>query len=343
MEIHDLNRMFDQLAPTQKQEEAVLDRLLHTERKAVSMRKLNKWVVAGIAAALMLVTCAAAVAAGIIDQRLLDFMHWGGQDQELLAPGAMAMVVTAEDKGATLHVSQVLMDRYNIMLLADFTAPEGTVLDESELGYWCFNDTFKPVLELLDQEGERIDSTKQVMSYSIGALKDEDPLDNHLTLLIRMNFTGEGIRSDWEIASLFLPAKDLRASDREQVKKVITVYSGDWSCQIPITWQDMGRSIRTSQVSGQTDIPLSQVYLSPMTLQMQLEHCLKFEDINQVTLTTKDGRSVSATLDGGWAGAGQFLIYRLDEITDPAQFRSITLSNGEDKVEFSLDGPVPAE
>lgn len=339
MERQELNRMFDRLAPTREQEEAVLDRLLHTERKAVSMRKLNKWVVAGIAAALMLMTCATAVVAGL-DQRLMDFLGWGGQNQELLAPGALAADVTVEDNGAVLHVSQVLMDRYNIMLLVDFTAPEGTVLDESKA--WKFNNMFDPMLELLDQEGERIDSTKHVMSYWIRPLKDEDLLDNHLTLLIRMDFRDEGIQSDWEIASLFLPAKDLRGSGQEQGEEV---YSGDWSCQIPITWQDMGRSIRTSQVSGQTDIPLSQVYLSPMTLQMQLEkHCLRDEDINQVTLTTKDGRSISATLSGGWASmVGQFMVYRLDEITDPAQFRSITLSNREDEVVFSLDGPVPAE
>lgn len=336
MDRHELNRVFDQLAPTREQEKAVLDRLLEPERKVVSMRKLNKWVVAGIAAALVLVSCAAAVAAGTVDQRLLDFMHWDGQDQEPLAPCVLSVDVTAEDNGATLHISQVLMDRYNIMLLADFTAPEGTVLDQTKSGPWSFGGPYQYTLELLDQAGERIDLTHQGISMQrIGALIDEDPLDNHLALFMSIQLGREGIRPDWGIAGLALSADNLRGPD--------VVYPGDWSCQIPIIWQDMGRSILTSQVSGQTDISLSQVYLSPMTLQMQLEHCLKFEDINQVTLTTKDGRSVSATLDGGWAGAGQFLIYRLDEITDPAQFRSITLSIGGDKVEFSLDGPVPAE
>ncbi|RAY93089.1 hypothetical protein DK853_55035, partial [Klebsiella oxytoca] len=45
---------------------------------------------------------------------------------------AVPVDVTAEDNGATLHVTQVLMDRYNIMIVADFTAPEGTVLDMDE-------------------------------------------------------------------------------------------------------------------------------------------------------------------------------------------------------------------
>lgn len=338
MDRHELNRVFDQLAPTPEQEEAVLDRLLEPVRKAVSMRKLNKWVAAGIAAALVLVSCAAAVTAGIVDQRLLDFMHWGEQDQELLAPCALRVDVTAEDNGAALHISQVLMDRYNIMLLADFTAPEGTVLDQTKRGPWSFGGPFRHTLELLDQAGERIDLTHQGTSMQrIGALVDEDPLDNHLTLFMSIQLGGEGIRSDWGVAGLALSAENLQGPD--------LVYPGDWSCQIPITWQDMGRSIQPNQaveVKG-TDILLMNGYLSPMTLQIQLDQVLKFEYVNQVTLTARDGRSVSALLDGGYGAKDQFLIYRLDEIIDPDQFRSFTLSIGEEKVEFSLDDLAPAE
>lgn len=59
MDRHELNRVFDQLAPTAEQEKAVLSRLLQTERKVIPMKKLTS---IGIAAALVLVlvTCAAA-------------------------------------------------------------------------------------------------------------------------------------------------------------------------------------------------------------------------------------------------------------------------------------------
>lgn len=63
MERHELNRMFDQLAPTAEQEEAGLSCLLQTERKVIPMKKMKKLTTIGIAAALVLalVTCAAAV------------------------------------------------------------------------------------------------------------------------------------------------------------------------------------------------------------------------------------------------------------------------------------------
>ena len=131
MEPRDLNRVFDALAPTPEQEQAVLDRLLQTERKVKPMKKLKKLTVAAVAAALMVISCAAAVVTGI-DQRLLDYFGASPKQAELLLPGAVPVDVTAEDNGATLHVTQVLMDRYNVMIVADFTAPEGTVLDMDE-------------------------------------------------------------------------------------------------------------------------------------------------------------------------------------------------------------------
>lgn len=57
MERHELNRIFDALAPTPEQEQAVLNRLLQTERKGRPMKKLKKLTVVSIAAALMAVMC----------------------------------------------------------------------------------------------------------------------------------------------------------------------------------------------------------------------------------------------------------------------------------------------
>ena len=129
MEPHELNRMFDALAPTSEQAEACLNRLLQTERKDSPMKKIKKLPVIFVAAVLMVAAAAAAVAVTGIDQRIAAYFGAGEEQAELLVPGALDVDVTAEDNGAVLHVSQVLMDRYSILVLADFTAPEGTVLD----------------------------------------------------------------------------------------------------------------------------------------------------------------------------------------------------------------------
>ena len=55
---------------------------------------------------------------------------------------------------------------------------------------------------------------------------------------------------------------------------IITVWSGDWSCEVPFTWQDIGRSIQPNQVIGQLDgrdITLTDIYLSPLTLRIRYQ------------------------------------------------------------------------
>lgn len=67
MEVHELNRMFDQLTPTPEQEQEGLDRLLQTERKDRPMKKLKKMTVLGIAAVLLIAAMGAALV-GFIGQ-----------------------------------------------------------------------------------------------------------------------------------------------------------------------------------------------------------------------------------------------------------------------------------
>ena len=355
MERRDLNRMFDALAPTSEQEQAVLSRLLLTERKGKPMKKLKKLTVIGIAAALMVISCAAAVVTGI-DKRLIDYFGASPEQAELLAPCALPVDVTVEDNGAALHISQVLMDRYSILVLADFTAPEGTVLDldldlDGEYGgrfqdFWGFS--------LLDQAGEPI-RLNQSWSTQTNVLDDGDPLDNHLTLLLQM-WLGRGIRPDREIGGLFIPAKNLVQQNLE-TQSYDTVYPGDWSCQVPIPWRDMGQSMSLNQTVGQidgVDIAVTEVYLSPMTLQLHMEHdyadlfreLLQVFDADDVTLTAKDGKTVlMAEYDPSANDVEQNWSFRLNEIIDPSQFQggTLTLNIGGESVDIPLDELVPAE
>ena len=360
MDPRELNQMFEQLAPTPEQMQRELTRLLQEERKGHPMKNLKKAVVFCVAAALMLVTCAAAVVIGI-DQRLIDFLGGGQQAQELLAPGAQPVDATAEDNGATLHVTQILMDRYSILILSDFTAPEGTVLDMAEdvrgdilRGFSGLDGS---IPSLLDSAGEPID-LDQSWTYNVNVLDDGDPLDNHLTLLSRMDLS-EGIQPDWDIQALSMPAVDLIRFDPE-AEDIVTVYSGDWSCQFPIAWQDMGRSMQVDQVAGQVDdvnISVTDIYLSPMTLQFHLERetpvqlhspeavggvdgrWISAVNVDGVTLTTKDGKTVPLTDMGSTVSdREQDRSFQLNEITDLTQLQTLTLRVGESNFDIPLDG-----
>lgn len=360
---NDLNRVFEQLAPALEQEQNGLNRLLHEERKGHPMKKLKKMTAVAIAAILMLVTCAAAVMTGI-DQRLIDFLGGGQHAQELLAPGAQPVDVTVEDNGASLHVTQVLMDRYSILILSDFTAPEGTVLDmaeELEGIHRGFSGLDRSLPSLLDRNGEAIDFD-QGWSYQISVLDDGDPLDNHLTLLSRMELS-DGIQPDWDIKGIFMPAENLTRFDPE-TEDMITVYSGDWSCEFPVTWQDMGQSIQMNQVAGQVDdvnIAVTNIYLSPMSLQIQLERetpvplhsddakegvysrWISALNVDRVTLTDKDGHAIPLTdLGGAASDRAQNCSFQLSEITDLAQLRTLTLRIGDGSIDIPLEDLIAA-
>lgn len=353
MDKQDFNRVLDQVTPSPQQKEAMLVRLLESERKGTPMKKLRKLTVVGIAAALMVIACAAAMAAGL-DQRLLAYLGAGTEQAGLLASGAMPVDVTVEDNGATLHVSQVLMDRCSILLLADFTAPEGTVLDmdEEQDVDRGFGGLDYSVPDLLDQTGKEINHPGS-WGWRTKVLEDGDPLDNHLTLLFQMELT-DGIQPDWDISGMSLHNKDLVRYDLEQ-GQYITVYPGDWSCQIPFTWQDMGRDIQPNQVVGQLDgidITLTEIYLSPMTLQIQLEsetpipqifgggignRWLSMVNSDRVTLTTQNGHTVPLTEQGGSAdNQEQVRIFQLDEITDLSQFQTLALRIGDGSCDIPL-------
>lgn len=357
MERRDLNRMFDALAPTAEQEQAVLDRLLQTERKVRPMKKLKKLTVVAIAAALMVISCAAAVVTGL-DQRLLDYFGASPEQAELLVPGAMAVDVTVEDNGATLHVTQALMDRYNIMILADFTAPEGTVLDRDD---YIFDAPMGVVPDLLNRAGEPVE-LESGWGYQIKVLDDGAPQDNHLSLLFCIELS-EGVQSDWDIGGISLCNGDLVRYGAEPWDK-IAVCSGDWSCEVPFTQQDMGRSIQPNQAVGDLDgigITLTELYLSPMTLRLQLEsetpiprefgggigiRWSQLVNCDKVTLTTRSGTTIPLADLGGSAGdQDQDWMFRLEEITALEDLEGGTLNIRIEggSVDVLLDGLVPAE
>jgi len=354
MELHDLNRMFDALAPTPEQEQAVLDRLLQTERKGRPMKKLSKLTVIGIAAALMLVTCAAAVVTGL-DQRILDYFGASPEQAELLAPGAVPVDVTVEDNGAAFHVTQVLRDKYSILMVADFTAPEGTKL---EIG--ADDDRFlkfhSAAPELLDGDGV---FASQVHSISWDLKVLEQPEDNRLSLLYTveiMDGIGEGAQT------LSLSNVDLERFDTENGEmRMVTVYAGDWSCEVPLPQNDTGWSQSSVTELKQPDAVTYEkgVYLSPMSLELTLgvDESLPIAEKNRiqrlylypdtVTLTDREGRELF--LDPGGSGSGtpdeSRWLYQLPEIVDPARFQggTLTLVLGGQSFTIPLDNLVPAE
>ena len=377
MDKRDLNRMFDALSPAPGREAELLDGLLRDGVRRKRPMKNWKRVVIGAAAAALLVTGAAAATVTGVSQRLLDYLGVGPEDSqtvELLIPGAMAVDITKEDNGAVFHVSQVLRDRTSILVLADFTAPEGTSLwmgerdgEEpfgSSAGFYGGGDHY-----FMDEAGERIDlGIYGGYSYNWEFLEDDDPADNHVSAIFQVKLPQGGLL-DGQAASMRLPVGPLSYATVNQETwgpRGFTLYSGEWSCDVPLPQKDIGWSqqadVFVTQLDG-ADITLKEVYLLPVDLLVTFDreggeklvgdveprwcYLLALSE-NDITLKDKDGNLVPlapAYLGGGSIGEEALLMFRLSEVTDPARLQggTVTFNLSCGTVTLPLDDLAPLE
>lgn len=338
-----LKRVLDQVQPSPEWEKATLKRLLTDERTEHNMKKIprpSRLAAALAAAALMLTTGAFAVVTGL-DQRLLNYFGGSSAQEELLSAAAMVVDREIKSHGAALHVRQVVADRYSALVLMDFAAPEGTVLDQDYYGLGGKIRATAP------------DGTK-MSTWGSGwtLLEDEDPRDNRITLLFSVralddgfNFLGATLSLDFE--GLY---RDTTEKDR--------LAEGRWPCSMTLPTEDPGRYVIPDlpiEVDG-NQVTLSSLYISPISFAWELaegESGLKalndtgfFQDREdwweQVFLTTQAGGTIPVgepnylftqyKTDILKEDRGRYC-FRLQSVIDPETVTSVTLFGQE----FPLD------
>lgn len=376
MDRHELNRMFDGLTPYQRREQELLEKLLQDDTRRI--RPMKSWkqvIVAAVAAALLVTTAAAAVVPGL-NRRLLEYFGVAPEDTktvELLAPGAMEVNVTKESNGAALHVTQVYWDRTCVRVLADFTAPEGTVLDMGDFDdpkCWTPKGFISdgPVWPcFMDESGEKLDAQASG-TFHWKVLKDDNRQDNRCSMMLVFDTYSERSLLMENAVSLWVPASNLYYHEGGELERE-TVYTGDWSFEIPLPQKDVGYLWEAGQVVGKldgVDITLDRVYLSPMTLELTFSREGGVEDLwknendeirqrfygfpghyeGAVVLAAKDGEI--ATLEVGFASGtedGCMSRYHFGNVTDPAKFQGGTLTLNWDggKAVIPLDKLSPVD
>lgn len=331
----DLNRVLNQVRPTPEQEDAMLMALLREERKVSHMkmgRKMPRLAVAGLAAAILATTCAAAVVMGL-DGRLLSYFGGTPETEGLLTSAAMVVDKRIKDHGSTLHVRQLVADRYSAVILMGFTAPEGTVLNGD---HYVLGSKLR---------GTAADGTKlSAWGNGYTLLEDEDPGDNHITLLYRVDFIDEDINALG--ATLTLDFDGLYSDNTTKD----CLAQGHWKCKVTLPETDPGRYVTPDfpiVIEGQ-EVTLTSLYLSPISLAWELGEgkddleFLRRSDLNyredwpeQVSLGMTDGRTLSP-------GEIRFLLtqykagpqeppdrgcycFSLPEIVDPAEIVSVSI------------------
>ena len=275
MAYNELKRVLDQVKPSREQEAAMLNRLLTDERTEHRMKKRThtpRLAAAAAAVAIVLTSGAFAAVTGL-DRRLLDYFGGDGAQEELLSATAMVVDKELTDEGATLHVRQVVADRYSVVVLMDFTAPEGTVLD---------GDFYKPddFIELYGSAGEEV-NTSWFSGWEL--VEDGDSSDNKITLLFTLNPGDQngnllGGALHFQFENLY------RDNLREDL-----VLEGKWSGVITLPEEDPGSWYpidRLTDIGGHS-VKLSTLYVSPISLVCDLEEGA--ESLRTIKDTVWDG------------------------------------------------------
>lgn len=366
MDRRDLNRMFDALSPAPGREEELLDGLLQDRNRGKRPMKRWKQIVLAAAAAALLVTVAAAAVPGL-SQKLLAYLEAPAKDSgaaRLVAPGTLALDITAQDNGMTLHVTQILRESRSIVVLADFTGPEGTALEYTQadqLHSWL-SSVMPPQDEaagLLDKDGRRIEGSPQVGGWNWRVVDDDDPTDNHLTLVFHMELEPDNSYME-DAVSLRLPNAAVyqfaAGGGLEQV------YPGCWVCVVPLPQADTRWALRPDGAVGALDgakITVEGVSLSPVSLDLVVRRDSPTKDDAEwlrwvgmgehegtITLATRDGRRIPVKLymnDGSGDQLRRWWTYRLAEAIDPAEFQGGTLTLNWDcgTIAIPLDNLAP--
>ena len=282
-----------------------------------------------LAAVIAILCCTAAAAAALgLDQRLAEYFGATAEQEELLSTAAVPMNIVKRDSGAVLRIEQVIADRYCAAVLIDFTAPEGTVLDQD---YYAFDRN----VSATSRDGVEMET------YGIGwevlPSSTEDEMGRHATILMTIH----SLKGEFN----FIGAKVKLTLDglyRDNWLEELVV-PGRWSCTFTLPETDPGRLCTVNEpieIEGKNAV-LTTLYISPLSLTCEIKKGT--DDLKETVepIYSDDGKESIApevTLQSGETiGAADWLFlitnyadergrycFQMDEILDPETVSSVS-------------------
>ena len=280
-----------------------------------------------LAAVIAILCCMAAAAAALgLDQRLAEYFGATAEQEELLSTAAVPM--NTVKRGAVMRIEQVIADRYCAAVLIDFTAPEGTVLDQD---YYAFDRS----VSATSRDGVEMET------YGIGwevlPSSTENETGRHATILMTIH----SLKGEFN----FIGAKVKLTLDglyRDNWLEELVV-PGRWSCTFTLPETDPGRLCTVNEpieIEGKNAV-LTTLYVSPLSLTCEIKQGT--DDLKETVepIYSDDGKESIApevTLQNGeTVGAADWLFlitnfadkrgrycFRMDEILDPETVSSVS-------------------
>ena len=283
-----------------------------------------------LAAVIAILCCMAAAAAALgLDQRLTEYFGATAEQEELLSTAAVPMNIVKRDSGAVMRIEQVIADRYCAAVLIDFTAPDGTVLDQD---YYAFDR----IVSATSRDGVEMET------YGIGwevlPSSTEDETGRHATILMTIH----SLKGEFN----FIGAKvklTLNGLYRDNWLEEL-VGPGRWSCTFTMPETDPGRLCTVNEpieIEGKNAV-LTTLYISPLSLTCEIKKGT--DDLKETVepIYSDDGKESIApevTLQNGeTVGAADWLFlitnyadkrgrycFQMDEILDPETVSNVTV------------------
>lgn len=239
------------------------------------------------------------------------------------------MNIVKRDSGAVMRIEQVIADRYCAAVLIDFTAPEGTVLDQD---YYAFDRS----VSATSRDGVKMDT------YGIGwevlPSSTEDETGRHATILMTIH----SLKGEFN----FIGAKVKLTLDglyRDNWLEELVV-PGRWSCTFTLPETDPGRLCTVNEpieIEGKNAV-LTTLYVSPLSLTCEIKQGT--DDLKETVepIYSDDGKESIApevTLQSGETiGAADWLFlitnyadkrgrycFQMYEILDPETVSNVTV------------------
>lgn len=307
--------------------EDTLSEVMNMTHKTKRRGRLRTAAVLAVVIAILCCMAAAAAALGL-DQRLAEYFGATAEQEELLSTAAVPMNIVKRDRGAVMRIEQVIADRYCAAVLIDFTAPDGTVLDQD---YYAFDR----IVSATSRDGVEMDT------YGIGwevlPSSTEDETGRHATILMTIH----SLKGEFN----FIGAKVklmLNGLYRDNCLEELVV-PGRWSCTFTMPETDPGRLCTVNEpieIEGKNAV-LTTLYISSLSLTCEIKKGT--DDLKETVepIYSDDGKESIApevTLQSGETiGAADWLFlitnyadkrgrycFQMDEILDPETVSSVS-------------------
>ena len=320
-------KLYEEMVSALHASEDTLSEVMNMTHK--TKRRGGLRAAAVLAAVIAALCCTAAAAALGLDQRLAEYFGATAEQEELLSTAAVPMDIVERDSGAVLRIEQAIADRYCAAVLIDFTAPEGTVLDQD---YYTFNET----VSATSKDGVKMQTWG--VGWEVLPSSTEDETGRHAAILMTIqSLNGEfnflGAEVDLTLDGLY----------RDNLRKELVV-PGRWSCTFTLPEADSGRLCAVNEpveIEGKNAV-LTSIYVSPLSLTCEIKQGT--DDLKETVeaIYSDDGKESIApevTLQSGeTVGAAERLFlmtnyldkrgrycFRMNEILDPETVSSVSV------------------